>query len=346
MMAQVPKYMINLLKFMISKLTYFGQHKKISQTNSFNAFLSKEAGFSMIETLIVAAVLGALSLFAMELLDRQTRMLKTVENKFALQSVHAQISNLLSASNNCLESFRTTDIKAYLLDSEAESDKADNSVIPFLQKEFLFKEEDSDEVESEYKPTFHTIKSDPSSKYEGLTITKYNFDLREDNLLEQESLSATVSLNIYYDLGPNTLGGRQKRKSLNLSLKFSEENPSELTSCKVTSSGAINKGSLIHLNPIAETEFKDMTGDEACESIGKGCVQVLSQNYASKAYGQIGIGNLCQINYNKTLQGVKKGSPVSNIHDCTAKLGQFETYKIEKTAFGVTCQGIFTAQCQ
>jgi type II secretory pathway pseudopilin PulG len=313
---------------MIAKSKYTGQ--LINNTN----------GFSMIETLIVAGILGALSLFAMEMLERQNKMLKTVEAKFALQSIHTQITQVVANGTNCFATFNDVNIKPLLLSPKENPE----GIFPHLQKEY--ESITDNEVDSEFKPIFHTKESDPKAKYEGITIEKYTLSLREDNFIEEESLSATISLDIHYDLGRNILGGRYRRKSLNLSLNFSEEDPSLLTSCH-SSNSSTNKGSnLVIIDPLSETEYSNLTGQEACQNLGKTCLQVISQNYASKAYGQIGIGNLCQINYNQPLTGVEQGSPISNIHSCEAKLGQFETYKIEQTAFGVTCQGIFKAQCQ
>jgi prepilin-type N-terminal cleavage/methylation domain-containing protein len=315
---------------MISNSRFTGQLK----------FITNQRGFSMIETLIVAAILAALSLFAMELLDRQSRMLKSVEHKFAMQSVHAQISHILSSSVNCRSSLETLDIKDILLSDSIDSQE---SAIESLQKEFTLKVDD--EIETEIRPTYSINKGTNDPRYEGISIQKYTLSLREDNFLDEDSLTATISLNVHYDLGANTLGGRYHRRSINLALKFNPDEPATLSSCYGGNSSA-SASSLTIIDPLEQADLSGISGTQACQNLGKVCVQVISLNYASKAFGQIGIGNLCQINYNQPLEGVKQGSPISNIHSCEALLGQYETYKIEQTGFGVTCQGIFKAQCQ
>jgi len=313
---------------MITKTSYTGQ------------LITSNHGFTMIETLVVAAILGALSLFAMEMLDRQNKMIKTVEAKLALQSVHSQLGEVVAKEANCMASFDAINIKSSLAAPKEDS----GSLFDSLQKEFEFI--NGPDIEVELRPVFQTQTGDPKASYEGITIQKYTLSLREDNFIEDDSLSATVSFDIHYDLGPNILGGRYHRKSINLAMRFSDADPTVLTSCHSAKSSSTKGSSIAYLDPLTQPDYTNVSGNEACKSIGKTCLQVISQNYASKAYGQIGIGNLCQINYNQPLLGVKQGAPISNTHSCEAKLGQFETYKVEQAAFGVTCQGIFTAQCQ
>jgi prepilin-type N-terminal cleavage/methylation domain-containing protein len=70
------------------------------------AFMDKK-GFSLVEVMVAAGMLGLVSLGVMKLTENQSKSSKTFETKFEVTSIVAEIRTLLSNSDSCTSTFVT-----------------------------------------------------------------------------------------------------------------------------------------------------------------------------------------------------------------------------------------------
>lgn len=296
-----------------------------------------EAGFSLIEVMVAAAILGALSYFGLQLTEQMRANQKATEKRFEAFSLSSEVQTLLASSGNCLETFKDIPIKS-LADWEKESEA--NTSISSLKKKFYL----ANNPEPIIREKFKVSPIDEPIYYSGLRVDSYLLEKDPEDYISEDSLEASLTLKIrLFHSGDQLI-----QKRLPLTFKFDPVEPSKLTSCHSSGSGASGGGGATEIiDPIKETSAANKTGNEACKELGKTCAFVSSINYASNLYGEQGaLSNLCLIGYNQGLPGIDNGNPKSNIHSCEAKIGRFQTYQISEKDYGLTCQGIFLAHCQ
>ncbi len=293
--------------------------------------LVNEKGFSLIEVMVAAGILGALSYAGMQLMDQFKRGQKQTEERFEVFDFLAEKKSILSSDINCMQTFEGIDVKKL-------TNWKDNKEAPLeitSLKKVIFKKEEEPEIRERF--IIGGQRTTPK-------ISQYSLFKDEEDFIEDDLQEANLNLQITYLLKDDY----QLVKRIPMVFKFDYENPKTLISChSLTASQGSSGGQMIIIDPLKETDLKGKSGFDACKSKDKSCQYVSSLNYASQTYGtQSGLSNLCQINYNQPLKAVKQGSPVSNIHSCDALLDQFKTYELNQKDFGVTCQGIFMAHCQ
>ena len=71
-------------------------------------------GFSLVEVMVVAAILGGLSFYAMQLIDGQRRAQKGMDSRFEASSVTAEVLSILNSSENCRETFKGIDLASFI----------------------------------------------------------------------------------------------------------------------------------------------------------------------------------------------------------------------------------------
>ncbi len=275
--------------------------------------------------MVVSAILGGLAYFAMQLIDESRRAQRNMDNRFTALSTTQEIYAVLSQPQNCSETFKTMAIKDYLVNG---------SSLPIDSFKKIRKLPDDQTSTLETNPI--TKAPFPKKKMHmrapSLKLRKYE---KQSALNEQSVIDAYLYIPFHWD-------SQSSVKKIPLTFNFNEQG--DLLSCS-TMANPSQQG--IHiLDPSVDSELNNISGQQACKEKGKTCIQVLSKNYAARVYGQLGLDNLCQTNYNQNLPGIKQGVQLSPWHSCDAKLGIFDTYKLDSKGLQLTCEGIFMAFCQ
>lgn len=320
-------------------------HNRLQKVDEFhltNFYLSGQSGFSLVEVLIAASLLSVLAYFGMELMETMKKNQKTIEARFNVQTIHSEIANILSRTDNCTETFASVDIKKLdLKDGEIK-----DLEIASLKKVSTLKNED-ESLERKITEKYFIFKEENKIIYGSNRIIKYSFLKDKEDTLEEKSLNGTLTFRVSYEPIGKFYGNTIINKDIPITFTFDQEDPAKMVTC--VSSNSISGGSassaVVIIDPIKQKSLDGLSGESACANIGLTCIEVISQNYASKVYGQEGLSNLCQISYNMNLSGVTNGSPISNNHSCKALIGIYDTYKLDKKDYGVNCQGIFKARC-
>tara|TARA_R110002072_G_scaffold64203_6_gene159792 strand:- start:1929 stop:2822 length:894 start_codon:yes stop_codon:yes gene_type:complete len=282
-------------------------------------------GFSLIEVMVVAGILGALSYFMMTLIDNQRKASKEIELRFSAIDTTQAIKALLASNDNCQSTFK--DISK----SDLLSSKAGSSLLTSISLKRTTI--DGQSIVSE-----KYMVSNQNSNKSNLRILSYDFMLSDlEAPLTSETNQGEITLLVKFDLG-----NRKLVKKVPLFLTVDEDG--KVQSCLASSTGG--QSPILIIDATADASYKDLTGTQACSRVAKSCQYVISQNYAATANGAEGISSLCQVNYNRNKLTIKTGGPLSNIHDCDAKLGNIETYSITNDNFQVRCFGVFSAICQ
>lgn len=320
-------------------------HKNPLEIDDFhltNFSVSGQSGFSLVEVLIAASLLSVLSYFGMELMETMKKNQKTIEARFNIQTTHSEISSILSRSDNCTETFNKIDIKALNL----KFDELKNVEIESLKKVSTIKNED-ETLERLVTEKFSLFTEENKKIYAGNRILNYSFLKNQEDTLEENSINGTLTFRITYKPIGKSFGNPTIYRDIPITFTFDQEDTRKMVNCVSSNSSATDgsPGAATLIDPIKQKSLEGKTGEEACANIGLTCTEVISQNYASKVYGQEGLSNLCQISYNMNLAGVTNGSPISNNHSCKALIGIYDTYQIDKKDYGVSCQGIFKARC-
>ena len=286
--------------------------------------LNNSHGFSLVEVIIVAGIMAGISYFAMELLDGQRRAQKDVENRFELVEMISEMTSILRNNSNCLETFKGQDIKKILKNQQQLN-------IAGIKK-----------VRSDNVVLTHDFTHDPSKGKSWKRPVAVSLQLRDyeetnKDLDQLNQWDGSLLLSYQWDKKSK----RKVTKSINLSFTF--DNEGKLSSCQGESGST---GTMAIADPTADTSLVGLNGHQACQSLGRSCVAINSQNFASRVYGQEGLDNLCQSNYGLSHFGVNTGVNKSNWHKCEVQLGIYDTYAIKRSGLELQCQAIFTAICQ
>lgn len=116
---------------------------------------------------------------------------------------------------------------------------------------------------------------------------------------------------------------------------------SQIISCSGISATA-SKIQIIEDNSIITTSSK--TGVQACQDIGKTCINIISHNFPADDPGNAGLhgARICLTSYQTGLVGIPNGDWRNNFHSCSAKIGVATTY----LHVGVLrCNAVFSAIC-
>ncbi len=295
----------------------------------------RQEGFSLIEVMVAAGILAALSYFGLQLTDQMRDNQRLTEKRFEAFNLANEIQTILANSDNCKTTF--SDIKIKELTNWKVEPKVKLPLNSIVKK--FYSAEDLEPVTRE---KFKTSDPDEPILYSGLKINSYWLEMRNEDFISDDSLEASLTFLIELSLK----GDQLIKKRMPLSFKFDPLEPNKMTSCTSVGGNVAGSGAMEIVDPLKEPQWVGKSGEEACKEQGKSCAFVSSINYASNLYGEQGaLSNLCLIGYNQNLEGVANGNPKSNIHSCQAKLGRFSTYQISEKDYGVTCQGIFLAHC-
>ncbi len=277
------------------------------------------------EVMVVSAILGGLAYFGMQLIDETRRSQRNMDHRFTALSTTQEIYALLSQAQNCTETFRGISIKDYLVEA---------SPIP---------------IDSFKK--MRNLPNDQITILETNQITKAPFPkkkmhmrapfLKLRNYEKQSALNEQQAVDVYLYI-PFHWDSQSSVKKIPLSFNFNEQG--DLLSCS-TMAGQ-SQQTLQILDPTDDPQLENISGAQACKDKGMSCLRVLSKSYAARVYGQLGLDNLCQTNYNQNLEAIKQGVQLSPWHSCEAKLGIFDTYKLDSKGLQLTCESIFMAICQ
>lgn len=300
--------------------------KDTSIINLLIALGQHQRGFSLVEVLVVASIMGFLAMVGMNMMDTMKRNQSILEKKFAAYQLHIEITDTLKKAKNCEATFKEVDLTGL------EADKPIKNVITHVNR-VIESEEDGPQIQEVFK-------IGKEGENLGLGIKSFDFLISKNDFYDPDIREAYLSLRVDYDLKVKPESPAY-RKVLPMKLILDEDQ--KIVGC--SSGGTSSSGQLAIADSVINKELSGLSGHEACKKINKSCLYVESLNYASLVYGQNSLSNLCQINYNKTTNGVEKGSPKSNKHPCEVLLGLHETYKINQKNSGVTCKGIFTAVC-
>lgn len=292
--------------------------------------LNNSHGFSLVEVMIVAAIMAGISYFAMELLDGQRKSQRDIENRFELLEMITEISSTLKNNANCLETFKDQDVRNILKSSNRRDSKTSSDQLDL---------EGIKKVRSGQVVLTHSFAKNKSSWKVPVAVELKlrDYELTNSNLEKINQWDGQLSLSYSWDKKSK----RVVTKSINLSFTFDES--AKLISCH---GGSGAGGILVIADPSKDTSLVGKTGYIACQDQGKTCVAVHSQNFASRVYGQEGLDNLCQSNYDNSLSAVVAGVNKSNWHSCEVQLGTFDTYSIKRSGLELQCQAIFSALCQ
>ena len=297
----------------------------------------KNQGFSLVEVLVVAGIMGGMALFAMQLLDNQTKSAKDFETRMNILSATMEIRNLLSNPLNCTETFRDANFENSLSDPET---TIINTILDIKNPE----------VEPmEFRNTYNDRSNGGKFSGLGFLIESYHLsDVEEDVEFSNDNPYRNAYLKIKFYRGKDALGGSHVTKKVKINFRFDPESK-ELTSCSSSIIGGAPTKPLTIVDPLTEEALKDKTGEEACAIKGLNCSYVTSTNYVSSYTSEnangVSLSYLCAISYNTNLSGVKQGTPIPNVHSCEAKLGNFQTYSLSSNGTSVTCAAIFMAVC-
>lgn len=300
-----------------------------------SSFRQNCEGFSLIEVLIVSSLLAAMAYFGMDLMETMKNNQKEIEGQFEIQSIHSEITKILSDSKSCIKTFEDSQIS-----SEFSSKKEETQIVSHIKK--VFQSVEDDRKTEIFTEKFKLYDEKLNNFYNSIRILDYKLLMDKEDYYQDSNPNTDLTLQITYGLKRSGKNIKEVKRTIPLSLELSDNYPRKIMSCDPS----IGPGNSIEvLDPLADRLLFDKTGFEACESIGRTCKHVFSQNYATKVYGNFSLSSLCAINYNTSENLFKKGSPISPIHSCDLKLGVFNTYIINKKDYGVTCQGLFMAMC-
>lgn len=295
-----------------------------------------DAGFSLIEVMIVASLMAFLGVLGLNLRDSTQRSQNILEGKFSSLQLKQEIESILANSQNCRETFQGIEIRKF--EAEKEGYQEDLPLTSLIQ---IIKASD---------PSNEDIKRDVFKlneplDYTGTKIEKYKLKRDSLSFIQFGFTRATLTLVTNFSFKVSDSPIHQKGIRLNFTV---DPDNLEIQDCSVASGGTTSGsgGSFTILDSIEDKSLEGQTGDAACESLGMKCSHVQSLNFAAEVFGQDSLANLCQINYNSSANEIKKGTIKTNIHSCEAKLGIYETYVLKTKSSGVTCKGIFTAICR
>jgi len=294
---------------------------------------------SLIEVMIAAGLMGALSYMGMMLFEQQNKQARDIQVRFEVQDVLGQIRSLLGDSLSCQASL-----------AEVKVDNNGSDTAPSFLSEVV----DIQDNKFVTKDRFHTMASQPDRKYGNNLVQIQKYELSNNNDPEvginESTRTGSLYLNVYFDKGKLALGGAIIRKSILLKIVLDSE-VNKIVSCTSSnvvsgSNGGIGQ-TLVIADPNVNSLLYNLTGDEACSKLGHKCVAVISNNYLSRSTGDSGIGFVCSSSYNLKLQGVEMGAGKSQWHSCYAKLGNYNTFSTNSPdgKSSAECKGVFTAIC-
>ena len=275
--------------------------------------------------MVVSGILGGLAYFGMHLIDESRRSQRNMDYRFTALSTTQEIYTLLSLSQNCSETFKSITIKDYLVEG---------SPLPIDSFKKIRKQ--SNDQTTILETNHITMAPFPKKKMHIRTpILKLREYENQSVLNEQQEVDTYLYIPFHW-------GSQSSVKKIPLSFNFNEQG--DLISCSTMASQS--QTALLILDPTVDPSLKNISAAQACKDKGMSCLGVLSKNYAARVYGQLGLDNLCQTNYNQNLEAIKQGVQLSPWHSCDAKLGIFDTYKLDNKGLQLTCEGLFMALCQ
>lgn len=292
------------------------------------------SGFSLVEVMIAAGLIGFFAILGMNMRDTMQRSQKILEGKFSSFQLMQDIETILSSGNSCYETFKEIDLKPFELEKEGFIQE-----IPIEGIKQVIQPEDKED-EPIIKDVF---KKNEKLDYAGTRISK--FSLKKDGLsfIEKGFSRVTLTFNPSFQFDVKDSPTHIKGARINFTV---DPDNFQIQGCSISRTGSSGGGGLSIADPTKDKSLEGMTGDQACESLNMACSHIVSQNFAAVVYGQDSLANLCQINYNSNANEFEKGTLLSNIHSCAAKVGTFETYVLKQKTSGVTCKGIFSAVCK
>ncbi|MCP4913397.1 MAG: prepilin-type N-terminal cleavage/methylation domain-containing protein [Oligoflexia bacterium] len=297
----------------------------MKKTRGFQHFFTNNQGFSFVEMMIVAGIMGMMSYFLMTMIENQNKSTKELEGRVESIDIIQSIKGILSSNQNCIETFKNLTKSDFLKKEVNLNDK-------FISISLVRTDANGNKSISEKFKAGTKLSTN-------LSINSYQFDSKNlDAAIDEKNNQGEINLLVKFKFGKN----RNLSKKIPLFLIFDQFE--KVQSCFYNSQS--NQHPIVTIDATKDIDYAGSTGTEACNKIAKNCLFVISQNYAHSYNGPAGIGNICQVNYNLNQETIKNGGPLSNIHDCKTQLGNYETYGITNQNVQLRCHGIFSAICQ
>lgn len=306
-------------------------------------FKKNQKGFSLVEVMIAAGIMGVMAVFFYKYFADQMKQQKTVMLKMEEGNLLNEIRLLLMNQSNCAETF-----KDQVLNLNKDGyDPFEEPVIDL--KKVYIKPIEGEEPEKEVVPKYlKWIQKDQEKKYGNgmLKIADYNFRYSKDQTaLISKFKRAEINLEVIFDRGKNAYGNAQKPYRIPLEIEVDDSK--KLVSCSSMGLPAGGEAGLVALDAKVLPGYEGKTGNEACKTKNLACAYLISTNFVSNSSGTDAplYTPACMSSYNKSLQGVKNGVGVSNIHSCDAKVGSFTTFELNLSGVFVECGATFVAIC-
>lgn len=303
--------------------THVTSLKKASIKNSF--------GFSLIEAIIVASLLSAISLGMTTMIVNSSQRVKTLEDKLISNDTKAVLQNLFASADLC---------RCFI----------ENNTFNYGTKKW---NSFSSVIHSSYNTSSfpcgkHGVLLKPGAKVAGSDLKVQSLTVQDLVETTPGSGNFTSNLTIPLESGSKTMQLKPIKVPFNFSLNMSDPaHARKVASCssKATSSGP--NPELIHNG----AGYDGWTGENACSSRGKKCAYVTSMNVPvgvalgatckSGRCDSLTFTKPCLTQYNQSLPGVRNGTG-TNMHTCDARIGSYNTFHHANV---VTCQGHFSAVC-
>ncbi|MBK26713.1 MAG: hypothetical protein CME70_22120 [Halobacteriovorax sp.] len=312
-----------------------------------NFLNENQKGFSLVEVMVAAGIMGVLSMFFYKYFTEQMKSQKTVLMKMEEANVLNEIRILLMNSTNCLET-----LKNQRLDANTDGIDTLEEPIDELKKVYLKApspgEEDKD-PEVLVVPKFQRfIKGEQEVKHANRLVTiseyKIRFPETEEKILKTFN-RGEINFEVVFDRGDKTFGTRFK--PYQIPIEVAVDDSQTVITCSSMGLPAGGEAGLVAIDAVKTPSYKGKTGNDACKSKNLACAYVVSTNYVATSTGLDAplYTPACLSSYNQSLAGVANGVGMSNLHTCDAKLGVFKTFEVSVGTASVECRGNFSAIC-
>lgn len=306
-----------------------------------------ERGFSLVQVLVVAGLLGGLSLVFMQLMKNLGQAQNFAESKSDEIELKSSIRMILNDERFCRVS----------LAGNGPSGSPSSPVV--FEKQNI--DEDAEGLDialylSNQAGDARTLKkfngennpgTDDKSNFGKLKIKTLKLIMNNgigSNYADSSSHNDVGKISATIEKKNSSTGTREVVMDFNVNVEMSTgQSPENSGETKILSCKQAITNSSITI--IGTGEGHDgQSGSSACAAIGQTCVRVLSHNFpkddpsGTHTHGV----RICQSSYNQGLVGVENGNWKDNIHDCSALLGEYTTYLHPSV---LRCNATFYAIC-
>jgi len=293
----------------------------------FKKIIKNKSAFTLVEVMLAVGIMSGIALFMSKLYKQQIDSVKEIQSRYDSQNDLAEIKSTISSYNSCYKTFESMHLEklnAVAIDEDI--------IIKDIKKIIL----------SRYTVTGELVNKDIiiNDKFKKILKTTLIIDKKQIYNIEK-FLTLASTLQLKYKITAK----RSINKKFNITHYFKKYN-NKITyeSCNINTISS-RKSNLKIIDPEKFPNLKNLSGHEACKSMQLSCAWVKSKNFVYNVTGDNSLGFACQSSYNTSLTGVADGIPKTNIHNCNAKLGTFNTFKKNTQNYNLTCQGIFYAIC-